>query len=107
MKTIYACIWRASQPDDTFKQEEFDERIPRLMEWLRELYKGGHLIACGGGGFENHSGGLTLIAAESVEEAIELSNGTPMNEIGQTDVFVWDVFYAQLVHEELVEKLKS
>jgi hypothetical protein len=30
-KKIYALIWKASEPDDTFKQEEFECRIPRLM----------------------------------------------------------------------------
>ena len=107
MKSIYACIWRANEKDDVFSQDEFAARIPRLMIWLKELYQGGHLLGCGGGGFEKHAGGLTLIQAESIEQAVELSSGTPMNEIGTTDVFVWDVFYANLVHEELVDRLKS
>ncbi len=105
MKTIYACIWKANEPDEVFNQDEFSERIPRLMLWLRELHAGGHLVACGGGGFENHAGGLTLIAADSVEQAIELSSGTPMNEIGKTEIFVWDVFYGQLQHEGGLAKL--
>ena len=105
MRTIYACIWKSNEPDETFRQEEFDARIPRLMDWLRALQKGGHLLACGGGGFENHAGGLTLIQADSVEEAIELSNGTPMNEIGTTEVMVWDVFTANLQHEGGIDKL--
>lgn len=50
----------------------------------------------GGGGFENHAAGLTLITADSVAEAAELSNGTPMNEIGTTEIMIWDVYYANL-----------
>ena len=107
MKTIYACIWQSNEPDENFSQAEFEKRIPRLMIWLRELYKNGHLVGCGGGGFENYSGGLTLIQADSIEQATELSNGTPMNEIGNTEIFVWDVFYANLNHLELEERLKS
>jgi uncharacterized protein YciI len=94
---VYALIWRSSEPDETYNQEEFNSRVPRLMTWLRDLHAQGKLVACGGGGFENHSGGLTLIRASSVEEAQVLADGTPMNEIGTTDILVWDVFYANLV----------
>ena len=94
---VYALIWRSHETDDTFDPTEFTSRIPRLMVWLRELYAGGHLVACGGGGFENHTGGLTLIRASGIEEAMKLSAGTPMNEIGTTEVLIWDVFYADLV----------
>ncbi|MBL7973399.1 MAG: hypothetical protein JNJ85_00705 [Candidatus Kapabacteria bacterium] len=104
MKTIYALIWRC--PDEVFSQEEFDSRIPRLMEWLRSLQSGGHLVACGGGGFETAAGGLTLIQAESIEQATELASGTPMNEIGTTEIFIWDIFYANLVHTENIGKLQ-
>ena len=48
---IYACIWRASKNDEEFDQQEFDDRMPRLFDWLKTLKKSGHLIACGGGGF--------------------------------------------------------
>ncbi len=105
MRTIYACIWRSFEEDANFKQEEFDARIPRLMTWLRNLHQSGKLVACGGGGFENHSGGLTLIQADSIEEAMELSSGSPMNEIGTTEIMVWDVFYANFVYEDLRERL--
>jgi len=105
MKEVYACIWRASEPDETFNPEEFQTRIPRLMEWLRMLKADGHLIGCGGGGFETHSGGLTLITAESIEEAQKLSAGTPMNEIGTTEIMVWDVFYADLSILKNAERL--
>jgi uncharacterized protein YciI len=93
---VYACIWKAKEPDDTFKPEDFESRIPRLMEWLKDLKSKGKLVACGGGGFENHAGGLTLIKADSIEEAAELSSGTPMNEIGTTEIMVWDIFYGNL-----------
>ncbi len=106
-KVIYALIWRANKPDDKFDQKEFDKRVPRLMAWLKDLYKKHRLVACGGGGFEFHSGGLTLITAKNVEEAIEISKGTPMNEIGTTEVFVWDVYYGNLVELKREEKLKG
>jgi hypothetical protein len=93
---IYALIWRATEPDERFDATEFEGRIPRLMVWLRDLHAKGKLVACGGGGFENHSGGLTLIRAESAEEAMELAKGSPMNEIGSTELLVWDVYYADL-----------
>lgn len=93
---VYACIWKANESDDTLKQEDFESRIPRLMEWLKDLKSKGKLIACGGGGFETHAGGLTLIKADSIEEATELSNGTPMNEIGTTEIMVWDVYFGKL-----------
>lgn len=105
MTTLYALIWRSTAPDERFSQAEFDERIPRLMTWLRELKAGGHLVACGGGGFANHAGGLTLIRAESVEEAQRLSDGTPMNEIGSTEILVWDVFWAELSERAQEAKL--
>jgi uncharacterized protein YciI len=96
---IYALIWRSHDPEETFKQEEFESRIPRLMTWLRDLKSRGKLVACGGGGFENHAGGLTLLRADSIEEAQELAKGTPMNEIGSTEIFIWDVYYADLVQK--------
>jgi len=104
MKTIYALIWRC--PDETFSQDEFNTRIPRLMEWLRTLHASGNLLGCGGGGFETATGGLTLIQADSIEHATELASGTPMNEIGTTEVFIWDVFYANLVHQDNLSKLQ-
>ncbi|MEP7218485.1 MAG: hypothetical protein ABI876_06190 [Bacteroidota bacterium] len=96
LRSVYAFIWKASEPDGTFSQEEFQIRIPRLMVWLRELKSSGKLLGCGGGAFEQYAGGLTLVAAESDEEALELSAGSPMNEIGTTEIMIWDVFYANL-----------
>ena len=93
---VYALIWRSTATDNEFDQNEFDRRIPRLMEWLKSLHREGKLVGCGGGGFENHMGGLTLIQTESVDEAIEISTQSPMNEIGSTEVLVWDVYYANL-----------
>ena len=66
------------------------------MEWLKDLKSRDKLVACGGGGFQNYAGGLTLIKAESIKEATELSNGTPMNEIGTTEIMIWDVYYGNL-----------
>lgn len=103
---IYALIWRSAAPDDEFDPPEFEQRIPRLMEWLRGLYAGGNLVGCGGGGFENHAGGLTLIRAADIEEAQRLAAGSPLNEIGSTEIFIWDLFYADLVDKAREEKLK-
>lgn len=106
MKTIYALIWRSFESDETFDQETFQTRIPQLMVWLQSLHRDGYLIACGGGGFEFHSGGLTLITADSPEHALLLSSGNPMNEIGHTEVLVWDVFYADLQHTDNLSRLQ-
>ena len=103
MKEIYACLFHQTGTD-----EEFQSRIPRLMIWLRELYAGGHLVGCGGGGWQNDTGGgLTLITADTPEEAERLSAGTPMNEIGYTEILQWGVFYANLNFTELEERLKG
>lgn len=93
---IFALIWRARDNDDTFQQSEFEARIPRLMVWLRDLRDKGKLLACGGGGFEKSPGGLTVIYAECPEEAMELSAGSPMNEIGSTEILQWGVYYGKL-----------
>ena len=107
MTGIYALIWRSTATDEHFQQEEFDARIPRLMAWLRDLKAKGLLVGCGGGGFANHAGGLTLIRADSPEEATRLSNGTPMNEIGSTEVLLWDVFFADLVERSHEAQLRE
>lgn len=107
MTTIYALIWRSSATDDEFDQAEFERRIPRLMEWLRGLYAQGKLVGCGGGGFERHSGGLTLIRAEGIEEAQRISAEHPMNEIGENELLIWDLFYADLVEKEHEATLKK
>ena len=103
MEEIYACLFHL-----TGTQEEFEARIPRLMVWLKELYAGGHLVGCGGGGWSNDTaGGLTLIKASSPEEAERLAAGTPMNEIGYTEMMVWDIFYVNLVKTDLEPRLKA
>ncbi len=66
------------------------------MEWLKQLRSDGHLVACGGGAFEHHAGGLTLLKADSYEQAKELSDGNPMNEIGASELLIWDVYFADL-----------
>lgn len=96
LPTIYALIWRSAKSDEEYDQEEFNSRIPRLMAWLRELHAAGKLVACGGGGFENHVGGLTLVRADTIEDAIEMSLQNPMNEIGTTELLAWDVFYGTM-----------
>jgi hypothetical protein len=95
---VYALLWRANESGPHIMQE-FEKRIPRLMGWLKELKKNGNLVACGGGAFdsaEGISGGLTLVRANSFDHARELSSGTPMNEIGKTEIMIWDLFHANL-----------
>lgn len=106
-RVVYALIWKSNKHDEEFDANEFECRIPRLMEWLKELKKKGKLVACGGGGFENHAGGLTLINADSIDEAKELSAGTPMNEIGTTEIMVWDVYYADISERKQEKSLTS
>lgn len=106
-KVVYALIWKSHEPDEIFNPQEFDDRIPRLMAWLKDVHKKGKLVACGGGGFENHTGGLTLITADNIEEAIEISEGSPMNEIGTTEILMWDVFYGDLNEKERVSTFQS
>ena len=91
---LFALIWKANETGDK-ADEAFQERIPRIMSWLRELKKDGHLVACGGGSFEDPAGGLTIIRADSPEQALELDNN-PLNEIGKTELFLWDVHHADL-----------
>jgi len=104
-KVVYALIWKSNEPDEIFNPQEFEDRIPRLMLWLKDIHKQGKLVACGGGGFENHSGGLTLITADNIEEAIAISEGSPMNEIGETEILMWDVFYGALDEKNRIDKL--
>ena len=105
-KVVYALIWKSHEPDEVFNPQDFDERIPRLMLWLKDIHKKGKLVACGGGGFENHTGGLTLITADNIQDAIEISNGSPMNEIGETEILMWDVFYGNLEEKSQILKLQ-
>ncbi|MCX6118848.1 MAG: YciI family protein [Proteobacteria bacterium] len=97
---FFACLWKANESGER-ANEQFQERIPRLMQWLKKLRSNGNLVACGGGAFgpgseSDTGGGLTIIKAHSYKEALELSNGTPMNEIGTTTVLLWDIFYGSL-----------
>ena len=96
LPTVYALIWRSHATDDTFDPAAFEALIPDLMGWLRRLQADGRLVACGGGGFENHSGGLTLIRAEDPGDALQVAAAHPMNAIGTTELLVWDVYYGAL-----------
>jgi uncharacterized protein YciI len=102
MKTVYALIWRSSAGS-----EAFQARIPALMEWLKDLKAKGQLLACGGGGFEVDDGGLTILNVNGHEEALEIMNTYPMNDIGTMELLVWDVFYADLTVKENEHKLRS
>jgi uncharacterized protein YciI len=88
-------IWKAAGTGRE-ADEAFQSRIPRLMAWLKDMKAGGHLAACGGGAFEDLSGGLTVIRAHSAAEAREWSAKSPMNEIGNTEIMIWDLFHADL-----------
>jgi len=107
MPTLYAFVWRAHESDATFDDKTFIDRLPRLLLWLRELKAKNVLVACGGGGFEEYAGGMTVIRADSPDHARELFSGDPMLEIGTHDLLVWDVFYADLVDHASIEKLTS
>jgi uncharacterized protein YciI len=100
MRTQFALIWRGK--DDA---EAFQARIPALMVWLRELHAKGQLVACGGGGYEQGDGGLTILNVTSVEEAQAIMLSYPMNDIGTMELLEWDVFYADLVVKENEVKL--
>jgi hypothetical protein len=95
---VYALVWKAHQSNPQ-SMAAFEERIPRLMTWLKTLKKNGQLVACGGGSFDSSEGtmsGLTLVRATSFTHAKELSDGTPMNEIGKTEIMIWDIFHVDL-----------
>jgi len=96
LPSVYALIWRSHATDDVFDPAEFQARIPAVMAWLRALQAAGQLVACGGGGFEKHSGGLTLVRAEDPEAALRIAAAHPLNDIGDTEVLVWDVYYGAL-----------
>jgi uncharacterized protein YciI len=93
---IYALIWRAHANDDEFDQQAFNERMPALFDWLRELKSQSRLLACGGGGFATSSGGLTIIKAESPEEAQEIASQSPLADMGNTELLFWGVFHANM-----------
>lgn len=91
MKIVYALILRRTATD-----EEFGARIPAIMDWLRDLRRRGKLLGCGGGGAETWNGGLTLIEAATPEEAIEEARRSPQASLGTTEVFEWEVYFADL-----------
>ena len=102
MRTVFALIWKSNEEDDNFDQNEFESRVPALMEWLEQLRNSGRLRACGGGGFARHAGSLTIVEVESESEdealleVVAIARANPLNEIGQTDIMVWDLFYSDL-----------
>jgi uncharacterized protein YciI len=89
MRTVYALLWKS-----TSSQAEFEAALPRLMEWLRELKKDGRLLGCGG--FANEDGGLTLIDAQSLEQARAVAAASPQSTLGATTIFEWEVYDAAL-----------
>ena len=91
MKTVYAIIWRSTAPP-----EEFDKVLPDLMRWLRDLRERGVLRGCGGGAFGDADGGITLIECASFDEALAIAQASPQAQIGTSEVFEWQVYYADL-----------
>jgi uncharacterized protein YciI len=90
MRTVYAFTWTL-----TGTQEEFEERVPALLEWLTSLRRAGKLCACGS--WADSTGGLTVLVANSEDEARRLHEGNPLNLIGTTALHEWEVFFANLV----------
>lgn len=76
-------------------EEEFTSRLPGLMTWLNDLRQQRRLRGCGG--WLDAKGALTLIEADSIEEAGAIDRLNPLNEIGSTEILAWEVFYADLV----------
>ena len=91
MTTVYAIVWRFTEPS-----ERFQALVPRIMEWLKDLRRRGILVACGGGGFAEADGGLTLIRAASAEEASAEMAKSPQAAFGTQELFQWDVYFADL-----------
>jgi uncharacterized protein YciI len=63
------------------------------MQWLKELHSDGRLRACGG--WLEDEGGLTLIEADSLEEAKAIDARSPLSEIGTSEIHAWDLYYAE------------
>jgi uncharacterized protein YciI len=91
MPNVYALIWKYTEPP-----ARFEEILPRIMDWLRDLRRRGALVACGGGGFADADGGLTLIRADGPEAAIAEAARSPQAAFGTTEVFEWGVYFADL-----------
>ena len=89
MKTIFALLWHS-----TSSQAAFDAAVPSLLEWLHELKRVNQLRGCGG--FANEEGGLTLIEVGSLREAQSIAAASPQSALGETKVFEWEVYHAEL-----------
>lgn len=89
MKRYFALVWKSSVPS-----EVFEAAVPSLMEWLRWLKDSGCLKACGG--WTHKAGGLTIVSAETEQELADIHARNPLNQLGITEVFEWDLFYADL-----------
>ncbi|HEX8692705.1 MAG TPA: YciI family protein [Longimicrobium sp.] len=90
MKTVYALIWTL-----TSTPEEFDARVPALLEWLRALKREGRLLGCGA--WSSGDGGLTLVEAETLEEAEQINAANPLSPLGRTEIRAWEVYDASLM----------
>jgi uncharacterized protein YciI len=91
MTTVYAIVWRFTEP-----AARFEALIPQIMEWIKDLRRRGILVACGGGGFAEADGGLTLLRAASAAEAAAEMAKSPQTAFGTQELFQWDVYFADL-----------
>lgn len=91
MTNVYAILWRYTEPG-----ERFQALVPQIMAWLRDLKQRGVLVACGGGGFADADGGLTLIRAAGPEEAAAEMAKSPQAAFGTMELFEWQVYFADL-----------
>jgi len=86
---IYALVWKS-----TGTRDEFESRIPLLLEWLRDLRESGRLCACGE--WDDDAGALTVVDVPGLADAQELVARYPLDEIGETKIHRWDVLFADL-----------
>jgi uncharacterized protein YciI len=91
MTNVYAILWRYTEP-----AEKFGALVPSIMAWLKDLRRRGILVACGGGGFADADGGLTIIRAAGPEEAAAEMARCPQTAFGTMELFEWGVYFADL-----------
>ena len=89
MQTVFGFHWKL-----TGSQDEFEELVPQLMNWLKIVRDGGNLCACGA--WESGKDGLTLLTAANLTSARAIHEGNPLNAIGTVSEFAWEVYYADL-----------
>lgn len=91
MPAVYAIVWKYTEP-----AARFQALVPSILAWVRDLRARGVLVACGGGGFADADGGLTLIRADGPEAAQAEMARSPQTAFGTMELFEWDVYFADL-----------